>query len=450
MDGAAADALKSSFDAKALQKLLTQTGPVCKCVFVPLTPSTSSNNSSSSSSNGGSSSSSSSSSSDSSTGKNGVPMEVSLDMTPKVCAPALQLGGTATICASYDDIDVIVMKLRTPADDMPVNPHTLPAPFQEFVVNGPMLFIRMDQNSEPKDFTLEEYKAYAEKIAKNPPPAMKDLEEQDKEDKAKGAEQEDGEDDDEEEEDYEESDSDGDDNDDYWQHVVDRVVTIFKESKGRDPTEEELKVLLEQLNQGREAMEEDGEDEEEAEEEEKEKEVVDVNAMIRTKLTEALTAQLGRAPTEEELNEMMEQLSQDESLHASLLAAQGGGSASTSSSSGSSSSTSDNKEAPSATGETVDVNVMIRTKLTEALTAQLGRAPTEEELNEMMEQLSQDESLHASLLAAQNATAVAPTPSPPASKKRPLEESTPAVQGTNKRPRKEVSPDSIASVIDSK
>ena len=65
MDGAAADALKSSFDAKALQKLLTQTGPVCKCVFVPLTPSTSSNNSSSSSSNGGSSSSSSSSSSDS-------------------------------------------------------------------------------------------------------------------------------------------------------------------------------------------------------------------------------------------------------------------------------------------------------------------------------------------------------------------------------------------------
>ena len=53
---------------------------------------------------------------------------------------------------------------------------------------------------------------------------------------------------------------------------------------------------------------------------------------------------------------MMEQLSQDESLHASLLAAQGGGSASTSSSSGSSSSTSDNKEAPSATGETVDVN----------------------------------------------------------------------------------------------
>ena len=45
----------------------------------------------------------------------------------------------------------------------------------------------------------------------------------------------------------EEEEDSGDENDDYWQHVVDRVVAIFKQSKGRDPTEEELKVLLEQL-----------------------------------------------------------------------------------------------------------------------------------------------------------------------------------------------------------
>ena len=100
-------------------------------------------------------------------------------MTPKVCAPALQLGGSATICASYDDIDVIVMKLREPAENTPVNPHKLPAPFQEFVVKGPMLFVRMDQNSEPKDFSLEEYVEYAKKIALNPPAPMKDLEEED-------------------------------------------------------------------------------------------------------------------------------------------------------------------------------------------------------------------------------------------------------------------------------
>ena len=36
----------------------------------------------------------------------------------------------------------------------------------------------------------------------------------------------------------------------------------------------------------------------------------------------------------------------------------------------------------------VDVSVMIRTKLIEALTAQLGRSPTEDELNEMMEQFT--------------------------------------------------------------
>ena len=142
MEDAAATALKS-FDANSLQKLLTQSGPTCKCVFVPCEAEASVATGSS-----GSSSSSSTSSS-----KTGVPVEVSLDMTPKVCAPALQLGGCATICASYDDIDVIVMKLREPAENTPVNPHKLPAPFQEFVVKGPILFVRMDQNSEPKDFS---------------------------------------------------------------------------------------------------------------------------------------------------------------------------------------------------------------------------------------------------------------------------------------------------------
>ena len=91
-------------------------------------------------------------------------------------------------------------------------------------------------------------------------------------------------------------------------------MTIFKESKGRDPTEEELKVLLEQLNQGREAMEGDDDvDEEEetaedADAQDGQGEAVDVSAMIRSKLTEALTTKLGRSPTEDELNEVLEEL----------------------------------------------------------------------------------------------------------------------------------------------
>ena len=82
---------------------------------------------------------------------------------------------------------------------------------------------------------------------------------------------------------------------------------------------------------------------------------------------------------------------------------------------------------------------------------QFGRAPTEEELNEMMEQLSQDESFHSSLLAAQSSAASAPTPTN--NKKRPSDfdgKSTPAVeQNPSKRARKEVSPDSISAAVES-
>ena len=438
MEDAAATALKS-FDANSLQKLLTQSGPTCKCVFVPCEAEASVAAGSS-----GSSSSSSTSSS-----KTGVPVEVSLDMTPKVCAPALQLGGSATICASYDDIDVIVMKLREPAENTPVNPHKLPAPFQEFVVKGPILFVRMDQNSEPKDFSLEEYVAYAKKIALNPPAPMKDLEEEDEEGAGDG-----------EEDEEEDEESDGDENDDYWQHVVDRVVAIFKESKGRDPTEEELKVLLEQLNQGREAMEgdDDVDEEEEAAEDadapDGQGEAVDVSTMIRSKLTEVLTTKLGRSPTEDELNEVLEDFSNDESLHSPLLEAQNAGSVETrkvTETAGASVDTgaSETANASAEASAPADLAAMIRLKLTEALTVQLGRAPTEEELNEMMEQLSQDESFHSSLLAVPSSAGSAPTPTN--NKKRPSDfdgKSTPAVeQNPSKRARKEVSPDSITAAV---
>ena len=246
----------------------------------------------------------------------------------------------------------------------------------------------MDQNSEPKDFSLEEYVAYAKKIALNPPAPMKDLEEEDEENAGDG-----------EEDEEEDEESDGDENDDYWQHVVDRVVAIFKESKGRDPTEEELKVLLEQLNQGREAMEgdDDVDDEEEtaedADAQDDQGEAVDVSAMIRSKVTEALTEKLGRSPTEDELNEVLEEFSKDESLHSSL-ATQNAVSVETSKdteTAGASVDTGASETANASPEAPADLTAMIRLKLTEVLTMQLGRAPTEEELNEMMEGLSQDE-----------------------------------------------------------
>ena len=45
-------------------------------------------------------------------------------------------------------------------------------------------------------------------------------------------------------------------------------------------------------------------------------------------------------------------------------------------------------------------------QMTEVLTTKLGRSPTEDELNEVLEDFSKDESLHSSLLEAQNAGSV--------------------------------------------
>ena len=130
--------------------------------------------------------------------------------------------------------------------------------------------------------------------------------------------------------------------------------------------------------------------------------------MIRSKVTEALTEKLGRSPTEEELNEVLEEFSKDESLHSSLLATQNAVSVETSKdteTAGASVDTGASEAANASPEAPADLTAMIRLKLTEVLTMKLGRAPTEEELNEMMEGLSQDEGFHSSLLAAQSSAA---------------------------------------------
>ena len=399
------DELKDSFDAKALAKLMTTTGPVCKCVYVPCENATSA-------------ASSSSSSASTSAEVAGKPEEISLDMTPKICAPALKLGGSATICASYVDIDVIVMKLREAPESMAMNSHKLPAPFHEIEFKGPILLLRMDEESQPKDFPLEEYLAYREKVAKNPPPAFK-MEDQEFEANDEDEEEIEGE----EGESEEDGDEEGDEDDDFWQSIVDRVTAVFTAQTGREPTETELKALLEKLNEGHEAeLTANGEefsDEEEEEEENMDAKKpaeapataspgsssantsnapttpapVDLDSMIRTKLTATLKQHLGRDPTEEELQEVLEQLGDDQELQSSLVTAE--------------------KEiskaapapapAPAAQEEaagSAEVADMIRAKVTELLAKSLGRAPTEEEIEETMETLAQDQQFHSTLMAA--------------------------------------------------
>ena len=54
-------------------------------------------------------------------------------------------------------IDVVIMK---PEDGKTKNENVLPPPFDVEEVYGKILLVRMDENSEPQDFTLDEYNSF--------------------------------------------------------------------------------------------------------------------------------------------------------------------------------------------------------------------------------------------------------------------------------------------------
>jgi hypothetical protein len=66
------------------------------------------------------------------------------------------LKGTATFIGQYGD-DVVVMRCAASPFQLMENRNRLPPPFETVVVTGPMLLVRMDENANPMDFTLEEY-----------------------------------------------------------------------------------------------------------------------------------------------------------------------------------------------------------------------------------------------------------------------------------------------------
>ena len=60
------------------------------------------------------------------------------------------LKGTATIQGAYPDDDIVILRCDESPFDLMQN-QNMPE------VLGPVLFVRMDENSEPQDLTLEEY-----------------------------------------------------------------------------------------------------------------------------------------------------------------------------------------------------------------------------------------------------------------------------------------------------
>jgi hypothetical protein len=80
--------------------------------------------------------------------------EIELDLSPHVNEAHLVLMRHPTFIGQWPEIDVVVMKSEIGTVH---NENSLPSPFDEEDVFGPVLLIRMDENSEPQDFTLDEY-----------------------------------------------------------------------------------------------------------------------------------------------------------------------------------------------------------------------------------------------------------------------------------------------------
>lgn len=83
--------------------------------------------------------------------------EIDLDIDPSKNEIFLLLCGRQTFIGQWPEIDVVIMK---PEDGTTRNDNVLPTPFDVEEVYGKILLVRMDENSDPQDFTLQEYESF--------------------------------------------------------------------------------------------------------------------------------------------------------------------------------------------------------------------------------------------------------------------------------------------------
>lgn len=85
-------------------------------------------------------------------------VEIDLDIDPTKNEVFKTLQGPATFIGQWPDLDVVIMKRISSEGER--NSNTLPSPFSDECVLGKILLVRMDENSEPQDFTLSEYNKF--------------------------------------------------------------------------------------------------------------------------------------------------------------------------------------------------------------------------------------------------------------------------------------------------
>jgi hypothetical protein len=84
--------------------------------------------------------------------------EIDLDISSEKREIFKLLKGPTTFIGMCYEMDVIAMKCRESVFDLLENRNKLPKPFdKETDIFGPVLFLRMNEESEPKDFTLKEF-----------------------------------------------------------------------------------------------------------------------------------------------------------------------------------------------------------------------------------------------------------------------------------------------------
>jgi hypothetical protein len=81
--------------------------------------------------------------------------EIELDITPEKNQIYNLLGGKATFVGQWPEFDVVILKA---VESVGINENKLPPPFDEECILGRILLVKMDEDSEPQDFTLRDYR----------------------------------------------------------------------------------------------------------------------------------------------------------------------------------------------------------------------------------------------------------------------------------------------------
>lgn len=80
--------------------------------------------------------------------------EIELDIDPRKNEIFKILSGRGTFIGQWPEIEVVIMKGVVGCK---LNDNILPKPFHNEKVNGKILLIRMDKDSEPQNFTKTEF-----------------------------------------------------------------------------------------------------------------------------------------------------------------------------------------------------------------------------------------------------------------------------------------------------